>query len=111
NNTERESLFNANFTRQRSYLVQRATVIAIQELPVTLRDRLYELALAWNADHTELIEYLRTQSEPNYGISRRQARTCPETPTVVAPLLRRGVGLVNGIRTTFRLSSSELDYE
>lgn len=110
-NTEREALFNAHFTRQRSYLVQRATLIAIQELPTAQRDRLFQHAISANADHSELVEYLKGLTTANYGIARRSSRVCPPSPAVVAPILRRGVGLVDGRRAVFALSSSELDYE
>ncbi len=59
-NTQKETLFSDHFTSQKSYLVQRAILIAIQELPSPVRDQLYDRGVGINSDHKQLVEYLKT---------------------------------------------------
>jgi hypothetical protein len=110
-NTDRERAFAEHFSAQTPYPVQRALIAAVQELPVELRDRLYERALQINPDHRQFVKFLREQEHPHYGGRPRTVRHCREEPRELQVFLKSGVGLVNGTRTTFRLSRSHYDYE
>lgn len=107
-NTERENLYAKLFTAQRSYVVQRAVLIAIQELPN--KEYYYARALETNSDHKELIDYLLQRAQPNYGLKPRPVRHCIEESKKIEHIIRRGVGLSKGKVTTFRLSRSDYDY-
>lgn len=111
-NDGREQIFHRHFTPQRPYLIQRAALIAIQELQDALRSRLYTSAVQTQAEHTELVAYLSEREHPLYGeISVRPARQCTEQPREIEVAMRRGVGLIEGQRTTFRLSRTSIHYE
>jgi hypothetical protein len=56
NANDREALFTQFFSPQRSYPIQRALLIAIQELDAGLRRRFYDRALTLNREHTQLVE-------------------------------------------------------
>ena len=107
-NTARENLFARLFTAQRSYLIQRAVLIAIQELPS--KDYYYQRALEMNSDHKELVDYLSHRDAPDYGIRPRASRHCLEEPKQIAHVIARGIGLSRGTVTTFRLSRDDYDY-
>jgi hypothetical protein len=106
-----EQLFSEHFSAQAPYPVQRALIIAIQELPSSMRDKLYDRAIQINSDHIQLIDFLRENDKPYYGEQMRAIRHCKEEPREVKVFLRLGIGLVKGERTTFRLSRSDYDYE
>ncbi len=108
NNTEKESLFRNHFTTQRSYLIQRAILIAIQELPISLRDSLYQRSIEINSDHRQLVQYLKTIEEPNYGTRVRPTKCCVDVPIELEPEDNDGIGLIDGVVVRFPLSS---DYE
>jgi len=107
-NTERENLYAKLFTAQRSYVVQRAVLIAIQELPA--KDYFYKRALETNSDHQEVVDYLLHQDPPDYGIKPRSIRHCEAEPKPLEHIIRRGIGLTKGKVTTFRLSRYDYDY-
>ena len=107
-NTERENIYARLFSAQRSYVVQRAILIGIQELPS--REDYYHRALETNADHQELVDYLLQCEKPNYGIKIRASRTCKEEPKPIKQIIKRGIGMAHGRITTFRLCSSDYDY-
>lgn len=107
-NTERENLFARLFTTQRSYIVQRSILIAIQELPS--KDLYFQRALETNSDHKELVEFLSNIDTPNYGIKTRSVRHCSEQPKEIGHVIKRGIGLVKGKVKTFRLSRADYDY-
>lgn len=107
-NIARESLFARLFTAQRSYLIQRAVLIAIQELPT--KEYYYQRALEMNSDHKELVEYLNQKDEPDYGVRGRTSRHCVQEPRPVAHVVKRGIGLSAGAVKTFRLSRDDYDY-
>lgn len=110
-NSDRENLFAELFTTQSPYPLQRALIIAIQELPGELRDKLFEQALKINSDHKQLVEFLKSQNAPDYGEHLRLVRRISETPQEAKPIIRGGVGLIGGMPTTFPLSSSKYDYD
>ena len=110
-NTQREGLFRSSFTAQRSQLVQRAVLIAIQALPREQRDYLFRRALEINPDHRELVDYLSSLESPNYGEKKRPERRCKEVPRKVETRIRRGIGLVGGKVVRFRLTQQDSDYE
>ncbi len=107
-NTMRENLFARLFTAQRSYLIQRAILIAIQELPA--KDYYYRRAIETNSDHKELVDYLTARGEPDYGIRPRSFRHCLEEPKPIEHVIKRGIGLSAGKKMTFRLSRHDYDY-
>lgn len=110
-NQDRESLFVQYFSSQRSYLVQRAILIAMQDLPRERRSKLYERALQSCPDHAQLIQYIGELEEPRYGVKMRPVRKLPEQPRVVEADIRRGVGKVQGKVVRYRLSRNDYDYE
>jgi len=108
-NTARENLYARLFTTQRSYIVQRAVLIAIQELPS--KGYYYQRSLEVNSDHTELVTYLSQRGSPDYGLRFRSTRHCEEEPKVLEHVIYRGIGLAKGKVTTFRLSRLDYDYD
>lgn len=110
-NQQREMLFVQYFSAQRSYPVQRAILIAIQELQQELRGKLYKRALSTSTEHTQLVEYLEGLDGPKYGIITRTSRQLPEQPRVVEPGIQRGIGKANGQVVHYRLSRKDYDYE
>lgn len=111
NNTNRERVFIDHFTTMQPCCVQRAILIAIQELPIELRDRLYRRSLDITPEHKELIAFLQSQPQPYYGIVQRTPKNCRETPRTLEGTVLRGIGLVHGAIRRFRLSYSDYDYE
>jgi hypothetical protein len=107
-NTERENLFARLFTAQRSYVVQRAILIAIQEVP--MKDHYYKRALETNSDHQDLVDYLLARDSPDYGVKARSMRKCAEEPKPIEHIITRGIGLEKGKVATFRLSGYDYDY-
>ena len=107
-NTARENLFARLFSAQRSYLIQRAILIAIQELPT--KEYYYQRALETNSDHKELVDYLNHRDEPDYGIRIRSTRHCQEEPKPIEHVIKRGIGFAAGTVTTFRLGRHDYDY-
>jgi hypothetical protein len=107
-NTARENLFTRLFTAQRSYLVQRSILIAIQELPS--KEYYFKRALEINSDHKELIDYLLNRDTPDYGIKKRPIRHCRAKPIVIGHVIRRGIGIAQGGVRTFRLSHDDFEY-
>ena len=110
-NEQREAVFRQHFSRQRGYVVQRAVLVAIQELPPVQRTRLYAAAVDQNGEHRELIDYLQGCSEPDYGVRHRGVRDCPEASRQAEHIIDRGVGLIDGRRVYFSLSRSDYDYD
>lgn len=110
-NQDRESLYVQYFSPQRSYLIQRAILIAIQELPVEKRAKFYLRAEEICPDHTQLIRYLEELSDSRYGVRKRPVRQLPEQPRVVQTAIERGVGKVQGRVVRYRLSRDDYDYE
>lgn len=108
---DRESLFTQFFSPQRSYPIQRALLLSIQELNVGLRKRFYDKALTLNREHTQLIEYLTALTAPNYGIKSPRNRTLKPEPSNFTISFKTGIGLVNGKVTKYRLSQTAYDYE
>jgi hypothetical protein len=111
NANEREALFTQFFSPQRSYPIQRALLIAIQELDAALRKRFYDRALTLNREHAQLVEYLTTLPEPNYGLKPQRNRALKPEPTKFTVAFKTGIGLVNGQVTKYRLSQTAYDYE
>lgn len=109
--TDREMLFTQYFSPQRSYPVQRAILIGIQELEPTLKRRFYERALSINREHSQLVEFLTRLSTPTYGEPRIRNRNLKSEPTKFTVGYKTGVGLVAGAVTRYRLSQSAYDYE
>ena len=110
-NQDRESLFVQYFSPQRSYLIQRAILIAMQELPKDRRSKLYERGIQACPDHTQLIRYIEELNEPRYGIRLRPVRNLPEQPRIVRSEILRGVGTVKGKVVHYRISRTDYDYE
>ena len=111
NNTDREALIAGNFSAQQSFVIQRAVLIAIQELPSASREKFFSRAMQINSEHKQLVQFLTNLSKPDYGRKLRTERRCTPEPRQVTISIKRGVGLVRGRHTTFRLSGSDLDYE
>ena len=109
-NTERESLFARFFSPQKGFIVQRAILIAIQELPPGTKNHLYRRALEINSDHKELVDYLSNRDAPDYGIRIRNKRNVKDVPREPKNVIRRGVGIAKGEVTQFRLSYGDYDY-
>ncbi len=107
-NTSRENLFTSLFSAQKSYIIQRAILIAIQELPS--RDYYYDRALEINSSHKELIDYLKNRPQPDYGIKERTMRHCLEEPITFKHIIKKGIGLSKGKIRTFRISRYDYDY-
>lgn len=108
---DRENIFVEFFSQQRSYPIQRAILISIQELHSDLRDRFYNRAVDINKEHTQLIAYLKSRETPKYGIRTRPSRNLPEEPRQVTTALKRGIGKVRGKVVRYRLARSDYDYE
>ena len=91
--------------------IQRAIIIAIQEIDPKLRQRLYQKVLTVNREHTQLIDYISSLAAPNYGIKPLRNRVLKPEPNTFTVTLKTGVGLVNGHVTRYRLSRSDYDYD
>jgi len=109
-NVERESLYARLFTPQKGYIIQRAIIIAIQELPTGTKKHYYQRALEINSDHKELIEYLSNRDIPDYGLKIRNRRHVKPEPKQPINVIRRGVGIAKGKVIQFRLSYNDYDY-
>jgi hypothetical protein len=110
-NQDRESLYVTYFSPQRSYPIQRAILIAMQELTVDRRSKLYARAIQTCPDHTQLVRYLEELQEPRYGVRMRPVRKLPEKPRSVQAEIARGVGKIQGKIVRYRLSRTDYDYE
>ena len=111
NNQEREGLFVQYFNSQKSYPIQRAILISIQEMEKASRNRLYEEALKKCPEHTQLVKYLQSLEAPKYGIKFRTRRQLPEQPRELPHEILCGVGKVNGKTIRYRLSRNDFYYE
>jgi hypothetical protein len=110
-NIQRSMLFQRHFSSQAIYPIQRAILIAIQELPPGQRDEFYDYAQAQNAEHKDLIEFLTSRDAPIYGIRQRPTRNCADQGRSLEIRVRRGIGLRDGEVVQFRLSRKDYDYE
>lgn len=110
-NTVRDTLFSRHFSPQRPYPVQRGILVGIQELPTAQRDVFYERAVETRPGHAELVDYLKSLDAPDYGIRKRAERECSTEPLSFETYVYRGIGLVGGKVTRFRLSRSDADYD
>lgn len=110
-NAIREQLFYEHFSAQKTYPVQRAIVIAIQELHPEVRERCYERVQKITRDHEQLIDYLKNREAPDYGVRLRQSRSFAEPPREISESIRSGVGISRGKRVAFRISRAIFDYE
>lgn len=110
-NQQRERLFSQFFTAQRTYPIQRAILIAIQELHSELRDKFYTRALSISCEHKQLVEYLKALEQPRYGVVVRTPRSLPAQPRKIEIGISRGVGIKNGKVINYRLSRNDYDYE
>lgn len=106
-NTLREVLFK-HFTNRRAYVVQRAVLIALQELPS--KASCYKRALEMIPDHAELVEYLNNLPKPVYGEKYRSIRQCKEEPLAIEAYIKQGVGLVDGEKVEFRLLFDDFEF-
>ncbi|EXJ14278.1 RNA-directed DNA polymerase [Imhoffiella purpurea] len=111
NNQQREILYVQHFSVQRSYPIQRAILIAIQELETELRGKLYKRALVICPEHTQLVAYLEKLESPKYGVTVRSTRQLPDQPRAVEVAVKRGIGKSRGHVIQYRLSRSDYDYE
>lgn len=107
NNTLRENLFK-HFTNRRAYVVQRAVLIALQELPS--KASCYKRAIEMIPDHVELVEYLSHLPKPVYGEKYRSVRQCKEEPLAIEAYIKQGVGLVDGEKVEFRLLFDDFEF-
>lgn len=110
-NQQRESLYANHFSPQKAYPVQRAIIIAIQEMHSEARGKLYRRAVSQCPEHKQLIEYIEGLDSPKYGIARRTTRKLPDRPRVVEMAVARGIGKANGAVVQYRLSRRDYDYE
>lgn len=106
-NTLRENLFK-HFTNRRAYVVQRAVLIALQELPS--KTSCYKRAIEMIPDHSELVEYLTNLQKPVYGEKYRSVRQCKEEPLTIEAYIKQGVGLVDGIKVEYRLLFDDFEF-
>jgi len=111
NNQEREALFAQHFTQQKPYPIQRAILIAIQEMHPEARGKLYKRSLTTCPEHTQLVHYLEELESPKYGVIKRNIRKLPEQPRIIETAIERGIGKVNGKVIKYRLSRRDYDYE
>lgn len=110
-NQQREALFAQHFSPQKPYPIQRAILVAIQEMHPEARGKLYKRAITQCPEHTQLVRYLEGLDSPKYGITKRAVRQLPEQPRVVEAALARGIGKANGEVVQYRLSRRDYDYE
>lgn len=111
NNQQREALYAQHFSPQKSYPVQRAILIAIQEMHPDVRGKLYKRAVTQCPEHTQLVQYLEGLENPRYGIIKRAVRLLPEQPREIETGIARGIGVANGEVVQYRLSRRDYDYE
>jgi hypothetical protein len=110
-NQQREALYAQHFSPQKSYPIQRAILIAIQEMHPQARGKLYKRAFTICPEHTQLVQYLEELESQKYGIVKRTVRKLPEKPRVIETAIERGVGKVKGKVIKYRLSRKDYDYE
>lgn len=110
-NQQREALYAQHFSPQKPYPIQRAILVAIQEMHPEARGKLYKRAITQCPEHTQLVQYLEGLDSPKYGITKRSVRQLPEQPRVVETALARGIGKANGAVVQYRLSRRDYDYE
>ncbi|MDP2227083.1 MAG: RNA-directed DNA polymerase [Moraxellaceae bacterium] len=111
NNQQREALYAQHFSPQKPYPIQRAILIAIQEIHPEVRGRLYKRAITQCPEHTQLVQYLEELESPKYGISKRAVRQLPEQPREIETAIARGIGMANGVVVQYRLSRRDYDYD
>lgn len=110
-NQQREALYAHHFSTQKPYAIQRAIIIAIQEMHPETRTKLYSRAVGQCSEHKQLVQYIEALSSPKYGIAKRSVRQLPERPRVVETAIARGIGKANGTVINYRLSRRDYDYE
>lgn len=111
NNQQREALYAQHFSPQKPYPIQRAILIAIQEIHPDVRGRLYKRAITQCPEHTQLVKYLEELESPKYGVTKRAVRQLPEEPREIETAIARGIGMANGAVVQYRLSRGDYDYE
>lgn len=109
--SDREGLFAQHFAPQRSYPVQRAILIGIQELESGQRARFYNRALDVNREHEPLIAFITSLQAPNYGQKPPRNRTMRAESNIFSIGMKTGVGMVDGRLTRYRLSQAAYDYD
>ncbi|MCD4498157.1 RNA-directed DNA polymerase [Chromobacterium vaccinii] len=111
NNQQRESLYAQQFSPQKSYPIQRAILLAIQEMHPDARGKLYKRAIDQCPEHTQLVQYIEELDAPKYGITTRAMRQLPEQPRPIEMAIARGIGKSNGQIIQYRLSRRDYDYD
>ncbi|WP_318441095.1 RNA-directed DNA polymerase [Photobacterium leiognathi] len=107
---ERKIIFEKFFKCQGSVIIKRAVIIAIQELNLNDRDKLYNLALNISPQLKPLIEYIEQLNKPEYGESRWSTKKVSEK-RISKNYIRKGVGMVDGKRVYYSLSKSDFSYD
>lgn len=105
--TIRENLFKF-YTNRRAYVVQRAVLIALQELPN--KSTFYKRAIQMITDHKELVDYLLNLKSPKYGEKFRTTRKCKDEPLNPEAYIKQGIGLKDGEIVEYRLLNNDLEY-
>jgi hypothetical protein len=110
-NLQRKALFDDIYRANTPYPIQRAIIIALQELPGDARNRIWGQALKINPEHTQLVAYLTDLPKADYGLRPARIRKCRAEPKVITVNAEIGVGMIDGQRVRFRLARSHYDYE
>ena len=108
---DRDALFAELYQRNRSDLIKRAVLIAIQEMEPGRRDRLYAAALKMDPNQSELVDWLRERDAPVYTLYQWQEREFATEARKRTEISRRGIGTIDRQVVRFTLTRLDYDYE
>lgn len=104
-NADTEFICDSCFSLHRSYLVQRAIIVACQTLPQLTRTRFYDRVRRDTPEHNELIEFILSRSDPlEIQMRTRPTRSYVTEARPVEPRPSRGIGVVAGQVCRFPLA-------
>lgn len=109
-NILRNQLFDELCVSQRSVLMHRAVLLAVQELPDAQRELLFQRALRVTPESAELVSFLQG-SPAIYTLYRRHVRCASPEKRGVVVQAKRGIGKVSGKVVHYRLNLRDYDYE
>ncbi|MCD9523699.1 hypothetical protein GLP14_12820 [Photobacterium carnosum] len=107
---ERIVIFERFFKCQSSIVIKRAVLIAIQELAIDIRNKLYKSAVDISPQLDMLVNYLDVIEEPDYGVSNWSNKRMFDNLTPKR-YMRKGIGMVDGKRVQYSLSKSDCSYD
>ncbi|MCD9516607.1 RNA-directed DNA polymerase [Photobacterium carnosum] len=107
---ERIVIFERFFKCQSSIIIKRAVLIAIQELDIDIRNKLYKSAVDISPQLNMLVNYLDVIEEPDYGVSNWSNKRMFDNLTPKR-YMRKGIGMVDGKRVQYSLSKSDCSYD